>query len=147
MNAIKKPIYPKLNSRYNVSQDQQPLYLGNVLVPTTSADDLTAYAKVQQTASSAASRSDAYTVPTGKMWKLKFVQAQRDVIGSVQITCVIDGVSMQLYYNSAVTALISTTLSLNDMRLKQGDVLNVVFGAAAAGTLNSGIIYDEYDTQ
>jgi len=156
MGLISKPIFPRLAKRFQVRQgSSEQLETGLVLVPITDADRLLRAGKISTTTSEAQSRTDTYTVPSGKRWTLQNVYIFRDdqASGAPYDTIAI----IDTNGNTATVAnqQFSGVESMNNLTgtpsspiiLESGWQIVITFSTSGVtSTITSSIVYEEEDT-
>lgn len=96
----------------------------------------------QKTAGTATSRTDAYTVPTGKYWILKTANFNRTNAGANHIQVTIDSTSYNVYIGATTETI--TNYDLLSLRLKAGDTVSCLATTGTSGNIESHITYEEY---
>ena len=144
MGIVSKPIFAKLAKRFQIRQESaESLRSGDVLVPVTDADDFVREPKFQTTSSTTTGRTDTYTVPLGKTWRVLAINAARANAGD-NFIYVSDGtIEPILAYNAASTNLVWNTFPL---RVGEGKSIKVQMSAGTSGALVSNIYYLEEDS-
>ena len=144
MGFVSKPIFAKLARRFQIRQEAaESLQSGQTLVPTTDADDFVREPKSQTTSGTATGRTDTYTVPLGKTWRVLAINAARANAGDNYIYIVDGAIEPMLDFNAA-----STNLCWNDasgLRIGEGRGIKVQMSAGTSGALVSIIYYLEED--
>jgi hypothetical protein len=139
-----KPIFSKLQTKLALQQTNQPkLFLSDAIIPVVDVDFILAQTKAQQVSSTATTRTDVYTVPQGKFWKVKSVSMNRANTGALDVYCGIDSAA-----NCHIAATATSTLTavlINDLKLKGGDTISLNAQSGTSGTIILSITYEEYD--
>lgn len=138
-----KPIFSKLQTKLALQQTDNPrLYLADVIAPIVDVDFILAQSQGQTTNGTATNRTDDYTVPATKFWKMKTAAMVRANAGDVVFQCVINGVVLSMNY---LTSQTKTFIPMYDIKLKAGDIMRISNGNGTSGDIATFIIYEEYD--
>lgn len=144
-NLIKSLISARLHNRLGTSIDVSApqLELGNVLVPVTQADGLLLRSKGQAVTGSATSRTDTYTVPSGKKWNIKNILLIRANAAIMAIQFLLQGTGYFVQYSLATDTYMKYIGT--DIILLPGDAVVCTFNTGTSGALDSVIVYEEED--
>jgi hypothetical protein len=94
------------------------------------------------TSTTAVNATHVYTVPAGKLWVVRTINGWRGQAASIYIQAFIDNVQTNIKTSQAAT---TTDLDIQtELALKSGDSVQVSFSTGVSGTLQSGIVYEEY---
>jgi hypothetical protein len=139
-------IASRLQTKFALSNiDQEEFTLIDSVQPVTSVDDFIVTSVGQGTNGTAASRTDTYTVPSGKLWKVQVISGAR-----AQAAAIIAYISTPTATQIDLTLGLATDIDFSwkgpELTLQAGWSVIVSFGSGVSGTLRSGILYEEYDT-
>ena len=145
-SEIKKPIFGRLLNRFGIAQGSSPaLYMGDTVVPVTSADELTKKITGQRTSSSTTARTDTYTVPAGKRWLMLFASFERSNTGTGYVYLQVDNTGFDQMVNTWATATNAAFSFPAGVYLKQGDYVKIQCDSGTSGGINTNVIYMEED--
>lgn len=107
---------------------------GNVSLDTTPTP-----VNSDTTTGTATTRTDTYTVPANKQWKVKVISVGRSNSGLNTFYATIDSNDVFLVNETNTRSMVNNL----DLNLKAGDDIRIVIGAAASGVIISAIAYEE----
>jgi len=84
-----------------------------------------------------------YTVPSGKYWFVKHIEAGRSASGDISIYFLFDGVNVHRW--EKVPSTTTVIRDLPGVKVQAGGILRVTFGTGSSGTFSSNVYYEEYD--
>lgn len=154
MGLVGRPLFPRLAKRFLVRQGAaEELETGTVLVPTTNADDLLRTGKIARTTGNAQLRTDTYTVPSGKRWRLQNIYVYRaDASATADTGTITDtnGNAVKVIYQTFSGAESMNNLTgtpSSPLILEQGWTIVIDFttSGVAASLIESAIFYEEED--
>jgi len=140
--SIKKPVFPKIATRFNISQGDPNLALFPYVIAITNADETLTQTKGSVQTTTAVSGTLTHNVPAGKFWIVKHINSSRANAGDISVNLDIGGVQYFLKTDAAATAQAIYPLNI---KLQYGDHIDAVFGGGTSGQLNSYIVYEEGD--
>ena len=143
--TITKPLLRRLFARFGIMQSGDPvMQLTPGVMGVYDADQLVAQAKAQTTQGATTNRTDTYTVPAGKEWRLVSSILYRAQSGSCDINATFASVTVnQIRQIAAFTN--ETYLQWERITMREGDSIIFVFAAGTSGSIGSTILYEEYD--
>jgi len=144
---IKKPLTGKLNTRFNVSQNEGQLTLGDTVIPVTLVDEHTKITKRYRTTGTATARTDTYTVPVSKRWTLITATLGRSnaAISEGFIDLDDGGGNTYAYYTGASETSSRATTEIRGVTLTAGQKFIWTANTATSGTITTDIIVLEED--
>ena len=142
-SKINKPVLKPVIKRYNLAQGVESLYMPDEIQPVFDIDQTLWVLKGQSTTSpNGTTRTDTYTCPLGKLWRMKAISLYRAQASSIAVQLTISGTTY--VFNQQASANFFN-VDMYDILIKEGDSIVITFNSGTSGALESYILYEEIE--